>query len=123
MKYLNKCLVQAFLFHTFIDSRFASFSLSLFSRYFHFIFPLFQNQYAFIYDALLEAVIVGDTEIGVKDLSARISDLERINPETNKSLLVEEFEVCILQCKTVRQITVTLLPKFFRISLYVTDSK
>ena len=54
---------------------------------------ILQAQYIFIYDALLEAVICGDTEVNVKDLSNRMKSLEQINPETNKTLLEEEFEV------------------------------
>ena len=54
-----------------------------------------QGQYAFIHDALLEAAICGETEIHVKELPAKINELEQFNPETNRSYLQEEFEVII----------------------------
>lgn len=94
--YLSRYFIQGPLFHASNYIHCACF-FSSFVCYCDFINPLFQNQYAFIYDALLELVIVGDTEIVVKDLPARIRDLEQINPDTNRSLLLEEFEVCIFQ--------------------------
>jgi len=51
-----------------------------------------QAQYIFIHDALLEAVICGNTEVNVKDLANRMRSLEQVNPETNRTLLEEEFE-------------------------------
>lgn len=52
-----------------------------------------QAQYIFVHDALLEAVICGDTEITVKDLARQIKSLQQVNPESGKTLLHEEFEV------------------------------
>lgn len=51
-----------------------------------------EAQYIFIHDALLEAVICGNTEVNVKDLANRMRSLEQVNPETNRTLLEEEFE-------------------------------
>eukprot|EP00794_Sanderia_malayensis_P008032 gene8032-8893_t len=50
-----------------------------------------EYQYAFIYDAILESAICGETEMHVRDLSARIQQLQLINPATNKSYLEDEF--------------------------------
>ena len=51
----------------------------------------------FIYDALLEALAVGDTAIPCSLYMERYAELKRQNPVTGKSQCHEEFEVFFLQ--------------------------
>ena len=52
-----------------------------------------QEQYVFIYDALLEALAVGDTAIPCSLYMQRYAELKRKNTTTGKSQCHEEFEV------------------------------
>jgi len=47
----------------------------------------------FVYDALLEALAVGDTAIPCSVYMQRYAELKRQNPSTGKSQCHEEFEV------------------------------
>jgi len=54
-----------------------------------------QEQYAFIYAALLEYITCGNTSIGgpVKSAIVRIDELFTVNPSAEKSELQLQFEV------------------------------
>ena len=73
-----------------------------------------QEQYQFVYDALLEALAVGDTAIPCSLYMQRYTELKRQNPSTGKSLCHEEFEVfwlfSFLCCSKGLTVTATLLP-------------
>jgi len=49
----------------------------------------------FVYDALLEALAVGDTAIPCSLYMQKYTELKRQNPSTGKSLCREEFEVIL----------------------------
>ena len=53
----------------------------------------FQEQYIFVYDGLLEALMSGDTCIPCPDLLERYEELQQPDPETNKSKLQDQFDV------------------------------
>ena len=57
----------------------------------------------FVYDALLEALAVGDTAVPCSLFMQRYTELKRLNPSTGKSQCHEEFEVfsCIFVIITV----------------------
>lgn len=56
--------------------------------------PGFQEQYVFVYDALLEALKCGDTSIPCVDFRRRYLDMNtKVSQETGKVRLEEEFEV------------------------------
>jgi len=56
-----------------------------------------QEQYVFVYDALLEALAVGDTAIPCSLYMQRYTELKRQNPSTGKSQCHEEFEVILFR--------------------------
>ena len=49
----------------------------------------------FVYDALLEALAVGDTAIPCSLYMQKYTELKRQNPSTGKSQCHEEFEVIL----------------------------
>jgi len=53
-----------------------------------------QEQYIFVYNALLEALKVGDTVISCVDFCSEYERLCHIDPTKGKSGLLEQFEVC-----------------------------
>jgi len=52
----------------------------------------------FVYDALLEALAVGDTTIPCSLFMEKYAELKRLNPTTGKSQCHEEFEVNFPRC-------------------------
>ena len=52
-----------------------------------------QEQYIFVYNALLEALKVGDTVISCVDFCTEYERLCHIDPTKGKSGLLEQFEV------------------------------
>lgn len=54
---------------------------------------LFQEQYIFIHDAILEACLCGETTIPVSEFKATYKEMIRIDPQSNSSQLREEFQV------------------------------
>ena len=50
----------------------------------------------FVYDALLEALKTGNTAIGCAEFKERYEDMCKIIPDTEKSKLMIEFEVRII---------------------------
>ena len=52
-----------------------------------------QEQYLFVYDALLEALKVGNTVIACADFKSEYENLRHIDPTRGKSRLQEQFEV------------------------------
>lgn len=53
----------------------------------------FQAQYSFIYEAILEASICGETEIAVPDFTEQLELLEKVDLLDQRSLITKEFEV------------------------------
>jgi len=60
-----------------------------------------QEQYIFVYNALLEALKVGDTVISCVDFCSEYERLCHIDPTKGKSGLLEQFEVLISQILSV----------------------
>ena len=52
-----------------------------------------QEQYNFVYEALLEALKSGDTSISCAVFRRRYRELLEVNPDTDRIRLEEEFEV------------------------------
>lgn len=57
------------------------------------LFLLWQEQYIFIHDAILEACLCGETAIPVCEFKAAYFDMIRIDSQTNSSHLKDEFQV------------------------------
>ena len=55
----------------------------------------FQLQYMFIYNAVLESVLCGTTEINTCDLPLRIKHLNSLNPTSSCTYMQEEYDVCM----------------------------
>ena len=53
-----------------------------------------QEQYIFIHDAILEAVICGDTQMSAYDLRKSIRKLTQRNPQTHFTGFERQFKVC-----------------------------
>ena len=53
----------------------------------------FQVQYVFIYDALLDAVICGNTEATAHDIAAKLRYLDQQSHDTADTYLMQEFKV------------------------------
>ena len=53
----------------------------------------YQEQYIFVYDGLLEALMSGDTSIPCPELQERYEQLKEVDPETKKSKLQDQFDV------------------------------
>jgi len=53
-----------------------------------------QEQYIFVYNAVLEALKVGNTVISCVDFCSEYERLCHIDPTKGKSGLLEQFEVC-----------------------------
>ena len=54
---------------------------------------IFQDQYIFVYDAVLEAWKSGDTAIPTTKFKEAYEELLEEDPETNKTKLAKQFEV------------------------------
>ena len=54
---------------------------------------VFQEQYVFIHDAILESVTCGDTEISSANLRLALKKLIKKNPQDNTSPLQTQFKV------------------------------
>lgn len=52
-----------------------------------------QAQYVFIYDALLDAVICGNTEATAHDIAAKLRYLDQQSHDTPETYLMQEFKV------------------------------
>ncbi len=57
---------------------------------------LLQEQYIFVYDALLEALKAGNTAIPCSEFQLRFDDLCQVDPAKGKSKLQEQFEVRVV---------------------------
>lgn len=55
--------------------------------------PVFQMQYVFIYQALLEHYLYGDTELEVTSLETHLQKIYNKIPGTSNNGLEEEFKV------------------------------
>ena len=64
-----------------------------------------EAQYIFAYNAILEAVCCGNTEISTDDLPSTMKQLEQINPTTAATYLQEEFERLRYVCRSCRHQT------------------
>ena len=59
-----------------------------------FVTPFFkQNQYVFIFDAILESVTCGDTQIRVNDFRQTFKEMNYRNPNTDMNEFQKQFEV------------------------------
>lgn len=54
---------------------------------------MFQDQYIFVYDALIEAFNSGDTIIPCSEFQEVYEEMCKVDPETEKTKLQLEFEV------------------------------
>ena len=54
-----------------------------------------QQQYIFLYNAILEYVVCGLTEVPCENFSKELAKLKKINPTSGKSKLQYQFEVGI----------------------------
>ena len=61
------------------------------------MFILFQRQYIFVHDCILEHINFGDTNIPIRGFHKRLEALKAVNAVTKKSRLREEFEVWLCQ--------------------------
>lgn len=61
--------------------------------YFQRVLVFFQEQYIFVYDVLLEALICGDTTIPADKYPDALSELLEIDQNIGKTKLEEQFEV------------------------------
>ena len=55
--------------------------------------PSAQSQYVFVYEALLDLIHCGDTEIAPQDLTQRIQALDREEQDSRETALEAEFKV------------------------------
>ena len=55
----------------------------------------FQLQYMFIYNAVLESVLCGTTEINTCDFPLKIKHLNNLNPTSSCTYMQEEYDVRI----------------------------
>jgi len=60
-----------------------------------------EPQYVFLYNALLESVLCGNTEVNTCDLPARIKHLNSLNPASSTTYMQEEYERLDLNMSTV----------------------
>ena len=60
---------------------------------FDFISFILQDQYMFIFEVLLEALLCGDTAFPVHQFSDRYSDIRKPNPFTDKTYIEEQLRV------------------------------
>lgn len=65
-----------------------------------FIFHI-QEQYQFIFDALVEYFVIGNTSIQVDDFRSDLGRLNEINIGSGKSYLEEQYEVCVINHEQV----------------------
>lgn len=70
---------------------------------YHYTLPyILQEQYLFVYDVLLEALICGDTTVPVQKYLDTLSDLLQYDESISKTKMDEQFEVKCLQIITVQ---------------------
>lgn len=60
-------------------------------------YPLcvFQEQYVFIHDAILEACLCGETAIPVTEFALTYKEMLKVDSQSNSSQLKEEFQVIL----------------------------
>ena len=54
---------------------------------------MLQEQYVFLHDAVLEAIICGETEIPTDKYESSLQSLKMINPQTGITSLQSQFDV------------------------------
>lgn len=64
------------------------------STYSFYVF-VFQEQYIFIHDAILEACLCGETAILVNEFAVTYKEMLRVDSQSNSSQLREEFQVSL----------------------------
>lgn len=69
-----------------------------------------EPQYIFVYDALLESVACGNTEVFTNDIPTRIKHLCSINPGTTRTYMQEEFERLSMNIDDKSQYEAAMLP-------------
>ena len=60
----------------------------------YFLCMVYQEQYIFIHDAILEAMTCGDTQINASDLRRSIQKLGQRDPETRLTGFESQFKAC-----------------------------
>ena len=55
---------------------------------------MLQEQYMFIYDAILESITCGNTQISAADLQIVVTKLRQRDPNTQLSGYKQQFKVC-----------------------------
>ena len=68
-----------------------------------------QEQYIFVYNALLEALKVGDTVISCVQFCSEYERLCHIDPTKGKSGLLEQFEVGCLLLVLIHWVTLSFV--------------
>jgi len=64
-----------------------------------YVVVIVQEQYIFVYDAILEALKCGDTSVPCTELRQKYAKLLKVNPESGKTYCQEEYEVnCHQRC-------------------------
>ena len=58
-----------------------------------FQFVRLQDQYVFWHQAVMEALVCGNTEVAAQDLMIRMNKLTRVNKSTKQTGYAEEFKV------------------------------
>ncbi|XP_077981179.1 receptor-type tyrosine-protein phosphatase kappa-like [Glandiceps talaboti] len=56
------------------------------------------DQYVFIYEAVLEASLCGDTSVTTSDYRIRLYRMKQINPRTNQNTIFQEFQNLSVVC-------------------------
>jgi len=71
----------------------------------HFVLYPYQEQYAFIHDAVLESLICGDTQIPASGLVGAIEKLKQRDSETGRTGFETQFHVRSMLLKLLTELT------------------
>ena len=63
---------------------------------------ILQQQYSFVYDAVLDALLSGETTIPNSTFSEVYEEMCTLKPETSSTPLEDQFDVCCLQSLSFR---------------------
>ena len=75
-----------------------------------FVTPFFKwNQYVFIFDAILESVTCGDTQIRVNDFRQTFKEMNHRNPNTDMNEFQKQFEVCSNESYSINDVQICMI--------------